>query len=81
MWTTKEIGQGTTTFVDGYLICQDLKGNLFLVKPDPKEFVKTGEIQGAIPGVRHLAWTVPVVANGKLYLRHMQHLLCFDLME
>lgn len=81
MWITKEIGQGTTSFVDGYLICQDLKGNLFLVEPDPNEFKKVAEIKGAMPGVRHFAWTVPVIANGKLYLRYMQHLICYDLME
>lgn len=78
-WSTKEIGQGTTTFVDGHLICQDLKGNLYFIDPDPKAFNKVSEFKEAIPGVRHLAWTVPVVANGKLYLRYLQHLICYDL--
>lgn len=80
-WSTKEMGQGTTTFVDGHLICQDLKGNLYLIDPDPKVFKKVGEMKNAIPEVRHLAWTVPVVANGKLYLRYLQHLICYDLIK
>ena len=33
MWSTKEIGWGTTTFVDDHLICQDIKGNIFLIDP------------------------------------------------
>jgi outer membrane protein assembly factor BamB len=80
MWSTAEMGQGTTTFADGYLICLDLKGNLFLVKPDSSKFIKVGEIKAAINNVSNPSWTVPVVANGKLYLRYMQHLVCYDLM-
>jgi len=79
MWSTNLIGQGTTTFVDGHLICQDLKGNLFLVRPDPSAFKKVGEIKSAIADVKNPAWTVPVVANGKLYLRYMQKLICYQL--
>ena len=79
IWSTGEIGQGTTTFVDGHLICLDIKGNLFLVKPDPSGFKKVGEIKSAIDGVKNPAWTVPVVANGKLYLRYMQQLVCYKL--
>lgn len=81
MWSTNEIGQGTTTFVDGYLITLDLKGNLFLIKPDPSEFKKIGEIKSAIADVKNPSWTVPVVANGKLYLRYLQQLTCYDLVK
>lgn len=79
MWSTDQIGQGTTTFVDGHLICQDIKGNLFLVKPDPSGFKKVGEIKSALADVKNPAWTVPIVANGKLYLRYMQQLVCYKL--
>ena len=79
MWSTNDIGQGTTTFVDGHLICLDIKGNLFLVKPDPTGFKQIGKIKSAIEGVRNPAWTVPVVANGKLYLRYLQKLVCYKL--
>jgi len=79
MWSTNQIGQGTTTFVDGYLICQDLKGNIFLVKPDPSGFKKVGEMMSALADVKNPAWTVPVVANGRLYLRYLQQLACYQL--
>ncbi|MFC2080586.1 PQQ-binding-like beta-propeller repeat protein [Bacteroidota bacterium] len=80
MWSTKEMGQGTTTYVDGHLICMDVKGNLFLVRPDPEAFHLIGEIENALEEVKHHAWTVPVVANGKLYLRYLQTLVCYNLM-
>ena len=79
MWTTNEVGQGTTTFVDGHLICFDIKGNLYLLKPDPSGFKKMGEIKKAVEDVKNPAWTVPVVANGKLYLRYLQQLVCYQL--
>ena len=79
MWSTKEIGQGTTTYVDGHLICMDVKGNLFLVKPDPMAFNEIGSIENALNEVKYQAWTVPVVANGKLYLRYLQTLVCYNL--
>jgi outer membrane protein assembly factor BamB len=79
MWSTNLIGQGTTTFVDGYLICQDIKGTMFLIYPEPSGFKKLGEIRPAIEDVKNPAWTVPVVANGKLYLRYLQQLVCYRL--
>lgn len=79
IWSTGQIGQGTTTFVDGHLVCLDIKGNLFLVEPDPKSFKLTGKMMHALQDVKNPAWTVPVVANGKLYLRYLQQLICYQL--
>lgn len=81
MWSTNEIGGGTCIFVDNYLVCLDLKGNLYLVKPDRNSFKKVGELLNAIKDVKSLAWTSPVIANGKLYLRYMQTVICYNLME
>ena len=79
VWSTDQIGQGTTTYVDGYLICLNIKGDLFLLTPEPTGFKKMGEISSAISDVKNPAWTVPVAANGKLYLRYMQQLVCYNL--
>ena len=76
-----EIGGGTCIFVENHLICLDVKGNLYLVMPNPKSFNKVGEIKEAIKDVKNLAWTSPVAANGKLYLRYMQTLICFNLLN
>ncbi len=79
MWSTTEISWGTIIYADGYLICFDVKGNLYLVKPNAKEFQKVGEMPKAMVDVTNPAWTAPVVANGKLYLRYLQRLVCFRL--
>ncbi len=81
VWSTGEIGQGTTTFADGYLICLDIKGNLALIKPDPSGFKLLGRIEHALEDVKNPAWTVPVIANGKLYLRYLQQLVCYQMVR
>ena len=80
-WSTGEIGWGTFVPVDGHLLCQDIKGNLFLVQPEPNAFTKVTEMKAALGEVGNPVWTVPTVANGKLYLRYMQRLICYDLIN
>jgi hypothetical protein len=81
MWSTKEVGQGTTTFVDGLLICMDVKGNLFLVQPDPNAFIKIAELPKAHGKINGPVWTKPIVANGQLFLRFKQHLICYNIID
>lgn len=78
-WTSSEIGWGTTVGVDGHLLCQDIRGNLFLVRPAPDAFAKVAEWRNALGEIEGPAWTIPVAANGRLYLRHKQTLACHDL--
>lgn len=79
-WSTGEIGWGTIAYVDGHLLCMDIEGNLFLVEPDPNAFKLVAQFRGALGEVAHPAWTIPVIANGRVYLRYMQRLVCYDLM-
>jgi len=78
-WATRDMGWGTVVWVDGHLLCMDIKGNLFLVKPNSSAWHKVTEFRGALVSVTHPAWTIPVVANGCLYLRYMQRLVCYRL--
>lgn len=80
MWSTKKMGNGTTVFVDGYLICMDYKTNLYLIEPNTDEFILHAKFEKAIANVRYLAWTPPVIANGKLYVRYLQNLTCFNIL-
>jgi len=78
-WTTNDIGWGSCTWVEDHLICIDIRGNLNLVKPDPERFVRVAGIEDALGPTRGPVWTLPVVANGRLYLRFKQRLVCYDL--
>jgi outer membrane protein assembly factor BamB len=78
-WATKEMGWGTCVYVEGFLLCCDIKGNLFLMKPDPEKFIKVTGMPKALGKVKGAAWTVPVLANGNLFLRFKQKLVCYDI--
>ena len=80
-WTTNDMGWGTCVFVDGHLLCSDIRGNLFLIRPDPDRFVKVSEMRNALGDIRGPVWTRPVVANGLLYLRFKQRLVCYRLVQ
>lgn len=78
-WSTNEMGWGTCTYVDGHLMCLDIKGNLFLMKPDPEKFIMVANLQKALGDVEGPVWTLPVIANDKLFLRFKQRLVCYSL--
>lgn len=80
-WATGQIGNGQFIYVEPYFISLDLKGNLFLVEPDPDEFKLVTSFPGAIPGVTKRSWTKPVLAQGKLYLRYAHKLICYDIQK
>ena len=80
-WSSNEMGWGTCVYVDGHLMCLDIKGSLFLMKPDPAKFIKVTEMRKALGDVKGPVWTVPVVANDRLYLRFKQRLVCYALKD
>jgi hypothetical protein len=82
MWSAGEqVGCGTMVLVDRQLLCLSNRGDLFLVEPNPKAFKKVAEFRGAIPDTGGYAFTVPVVANDKVYLRFKGLLICYDLIK
>lgn len=78
-WSSEEIGWGKSVGVEDYLLCCDVKGNLFLIKPDPEKLLKITGLPKVWGKVKGATWTVPVLANGRLYLRFKQSLMCFDI--
>ena len=53
------------------------KGTMLLIEPSPKEYIERGRFEQ--PNRSHAkAWTHPVIANGKLYVRDQDVLLCYD---
>ena len=78
-WSTNEVGWGTFVYVDGYFLCCDIKGNIYLVKPDPERALIVTKMDRALgPDVKP-AWTTPVLANDQLLLRHKQTLVAYSI--
>ncbi|MCP4711636.1 MAG: PQQ-like beta-propeller repeat protein, partial [Planctomycetes bacterium] len=73
----KGVGKGSVTYADGMLYCYGERGTLGLAKvtPDGFEFVSQFKIT---KGTKE-HWAHPVVHNGRLYIRHGDTLMCYDI--
>jgi outer membrane protein assembly factor BamB len=78
LWKERTPGKGSIASADGLLYYRsERSGATFLVEPNPKEYVELGRFDQ--PERSKLsAWPHPVIANGKLYLRDHDLLLCYD---
>jgi outer membrane protein assembly factor BamB len=69
--------KGSIALADGRFYYRTEKGPMLLIEPNPKEYVEHGRFdqpdRSKLP-----AWAHPVVANGKLYLRDQDVLLCYN---
>ncbi len=68
--------EAAVIYADGRVYCQDSKGTLYLLEPSKNAFIIRGEIS---IGKANDFWAHPVIADGKLYLRHGQTLYCYDI--
>lgn len=71
--------------IDGHFICLDERGLVLLLKVNPKKYEEVSRMLLRHPEtgenlLREPAWAAPVVANGLLYLRGDDHLVCLELM-
>ena len=81
IWKERAPGKGSIAAADGRMYYRnDRTGAIVLVEPNPKEFVELGRL---VPPERSKmpAWAHPVIANGRLYVRDHDLLLCYDLKQ
>ena len=77
MWDYAGLGKGSLLIADGHLIVLGEQGTLVLAQATPKEYVEKARCD-LFDGT---CWSVPVLANGKLYLRNEKKLLALDLVN
>ncbi|MCX5758069.1 MAG: PQQ-binding-like beta-propeller repeat protein [Candidatus Hydrogenedentes bacterium] len=79
MWKSKEVGQGVVVYADGMLYVYEgpKRGVVSLVKAVPAGFERTGKFTVTEGTDRH--WAHPTIANGRLYIRHGDALIAYDL--
>ncbi len=78
-----EGGPGSVLYAEGQLYVHWESGGVTLVDATPEEFREKGRFTPSDPdehllGDREMAWSYPVVANGRLYIRDMGVLWCYD---
>lgn len=85
-WRNKCVGAGSICYADGRLYVHGEEGAVALVEATPEEYREKGLFTPAnVPDhgkgnwMAKKAWTYPVVANGRLYLRDFGKLWCYDI--
>lgn len=78
MWQTQSPGRGSAAvlYADGRLIFRYENGLVTLLEASPQRHSQVGSFEQ--PRMAGPAWSHPVVLDGKLYLRHNDALLCYD---
>jgi outer membrane protein assembly factor BamB len=81
MWdqraTAGRRAKGSLALADGLLYYRMEDGTMCLIEPDPKQYTERSRFRQP-DRTRLPAWSHPVVANGKLYVRDQDALFCYD---
>ena len=79
-WQDKQkLGKGSVSFADArlYLRQEDRKGTVALIEASPEGYHEHGRFDQPDRSSKN-SWPHPVVADGRLYLRDQDVLLCYD---
>jgi outer membrane protein assembly factor BamB len=77
-YIAKGLGGGPVIYADGNFYCYAEKdGEMALAEADPNQFIIISKFKVPLGTAQH--WAHPVIANGKLYLRHNEALMVYDL--
>jgi outer membrane protein assembly factor BamB len=79
-WENRSVGKGSVCYADGCLYVHGEKGDVALVDATPDAYREKGRF--ALPDQpdrgKSQAWAHPVVANGRLYIRDLGTIWCYD---
>jgi len=77
--TAWEGNKGSIITTDGMLYCYGEDGIVALVKPDPKEFKIVSSFK--VPQGSHEHWAQPAISDARLYIRHGDALMVYDIKD
>jgi outer membrane protein assembly factor BamB len=74
-WTDRSHGKGSLIAADGKLIIYSDRGKLSVAEASPAGYKELASAQ--VLGGKS-TWALPVLANGKIYCRSLENLVCLD---
>ena len=75
IWRDRSVGKGQVILAEGLLYLQGENGQFALAEATPEAYKEISRFEfkrGEFP-----LWTLPVISNGKLYLRDQDKLSCY----
>jgi outer membrane protein assembly factor BamB len=76
-WRNRTVGKGSVIYADGMLYCQGENGTIALVEARPDDYREKSQF--TISKGDYPLWALPVIANGRLYVRDMDTMYSFDI--
>ena len=73
----RRLKKGSMILADGRIYYRTEEGPIVLIEPNRKEYLERGRFEQP-DRTSKPAWAHPVIANGKLYIRDQDTLLCYD---
>jgi outer membrane protein assembly factor BamB len=79
-WDDRSIGAAALCYADGRLYLHGENGDVALVEATPEAYREKGRFQPTDPPDRgsSKAWAYPIIADGRLYIRDLGMLWCYD---
>jgi outer membrane protein assembly factor BamB len=81
-WQAESVGPGSVLYADGRLYVHGENGEVALVEATPEAYREKGRFtppdQPERVRSREMAWAYPVVSGGRLYIRDLGTLWCYD---
>ncbi|MCP4202577.1 MAG: PQQ-binding-like beta-propeller repeat protein [bacterium] len=74
-WAKRSFGKGSLLYADGHLLVLSERGVLLSVEATPEEYRETGRAQI----LKGKTWTMPSLANGRLFLRDEREMVAVSL--
>lgn len=74
-WQKSGLGQGTLLVADGHLVILSENGKVVLAEANPEGYREKASFKFSGPR----CWTLPVIADGRLYIRDEEKIVCYDL--
>jgi outer membrane protein assembly factor BamB len=85
-WQSEGIGSGSVAYADGRLYLHGENGSVALIEATPEGYREKGRFTPQDPPKRkrlgpmpEKAWTYPVIAGGRLYIRDNETLWSYDI--
>jgi outer membrane protein assembly factor BamB len=77
-WQSRGVGKGSVAYADGHIYHRGERGDIALVEASPSGYKQKGRFRQPDRSDQN-TWASPVIADGKLYLRDGNVLLCYDI--
>ena len=69
--------KGSIAYADGRIYYRTEDGDVLLIEPSKEQYIERGRFAQS-DRTRQPAWTHPVIANGKLYIRDQDTMYCYN---